>query len=260
MKKRTAIVLALLLALVAVFTLAAADEEADYAERYPESLIFDSEWAAEECHARIDCEDGGFRITVTQTAEYPNGYCWQYSALYNAENKTLESVSGSLDTITWREDGGFDLGDTVYEDGEATFAINEKGRLIWNDAKENAGEGVAFEKIGWFNGSKWTCDRADIEMDWEEEGYRVRVSWSSSAWETTEWAYSCFYDAATNTLSGMLGSKTDFTYDDNGNVVSWEEVYNDGEVTFSLDENGNLLWNDEKENAGEGMVFERDIF
>ena len=36
----------------------------------------------------------------------------------------------------------------VYEDGQATFSLDEEGHLIWTDEKENAGEGMLFEYIG----------------------------------------------------------------------------------------------------------------
>ena len=41
----------------------------------------------------------------------------------------------------------------------------------------------------------WVCDRASIEIVWEEEGFRVFISWGSSAAETSVWEYSCHYIA-----------------------------------------------------------------
>ena len=108
-----------------------------------------------------------------------------------------------------------------------------------------------------FSGT-WVCDRASIEMDWEEEGYRVLIQWSSSAWECTEWEYSGYYYEESNTVVTLpFGSRTEIVYDDSGEVVSLTEVYNDGEATFSFDEEGYLIWQDDKENAGEGMRFEK---
>ena len=104
----------------------------------------------------------------------------------------------------------------------------------------------------------WQCDRATAEMYWEEEGFKVLISWGSSAWETTEWEYSCFYHEDDNTLVSMpFGSRTDLVYDDNGNETSATTVYDDGQATFKIDENGHLIWIDEKENAGDGMLFEK---
>ena len=104
----------------------------------------------------------------------------------------------------------------------------------------------------------WACDRATLEMYWEEEGFRVLIRWGSSAWEHTEWEYSCYYHEENDTVVSMpFGIRTDFVYGDNGELVSATEVYNDGEATFSLDAEGRLHWQDEKENAGEGMAFDK---
>ena len=108
-----------------------------------------------------------------------------------------------------------------------------------------------------YSGS-WACDRASIEMNWEEEGYRVLISWGSSAWENSEWEYSCYYHEEDKTLVSMpFGSRTDYVYGDDGELVSATEIYSDGSATFSLDGEGKLIWQDEKENAGDGMRFER---
>lgn len=106
----------------------------------------------------------------------------------------------------------------------------------------------------------WRCDRAVIEMYWEEEGFKVTLRWGSSAFEETRWEYSCFYHEDDNTLVSMpFGMRTDLVYDENGLVTSATEVYDDGEAVFSLDEDGFLIWLDEKENAGEGMRFEKVV-
>ena len=104
----------------------------------------------------------------------------------------------------------------------------------------------------------WQCGRATIAMYWEEEGFKVLITWGSSAWEHTEWQYSCFYMEEDHTLSSVpFGTRTEFVYGDGGELVSAAEVYNDGEAVFSLDQEGYLLWQDMKENAGDGMRFEK---
>ena len=104
----------------------------------------------------------------------------------------------------------------------------------------------------------WVCDRASIEIIWEEEGFRVFISWGSSASETSEWEYSCYYDAETKSLEAMpTGIHTDNVYGEDGEIVSSTVIYDDGEATFTLDGEGHLLWNDVKEDAGKDMLFER---
>ena len=104
----------------------------------------------------------------------------------------------------------------------------------------------------------WICDRASIEMIWEEEGFRVFISWSSSAEETSEWEYSCYYNAETNSLEAMpTGIHSDNVYGADGEIISSTVIYEDGEATFTLDEEGHLLWHDAKEDAGKDMLFEK---
>jgi len=115
-------------------------------------------------------------------------------------------------------------------------------------AEENA---AAYEGV-------WQCGRATIALYWEEEGFKVQIRWGSSAWEHTEWEYSCHYREEDNTLlSTPFGVRTEYVYGDDGQLVSATEVYDDGEAAFSLDAEGFLLWQDMKENAGDGMRFEK---
>ena len=120
-----------------------------------------------------------------------------------------------------------------------------------SDSKPMPATAAAYE-------GEWQCDRATAELIWEEEGFRVMISWGSSAWETTQWEYSCFYHEDDNTVVSMpFGTKTDLVFDDNGNETSAAVAYEDGQATFKIDEEGHLIWIDEKENAGDGMHFEK---
>jgi hypothetical protein len=109
-----------------------------------------------------------------------------------------------------------------------------------------------------FDASAWQCDRAYMEIFFEEEGYRVFIEWGSSAWESRQWDYSCHLDRKTGTLISLpLGSCTDVVYADDGSVKSFVTRYEDGSAEFSLDDQGYLIWKDLKEDAGRDMRFER---
>lgn len=103
----------------------------------------------------------------------------------------------------------------------------------------------------------WQCDRATAEIIWEEEGYRVLIQWGSSAWELTEWEYSCYYQEADNTMVATDGSRAELTFNDAGEETACRVVYEDGKAVFSLDAEGCLIWQDQNENAGEGLRFVR---
>ena len=112
-------------------------------------------------------------------------------------------------------------------------------------------EAAAFEGI-------WACDRVNLEMTWEEEGFRVMITWGSSATESTMWEYNCFYNENDHSVASVLnnGIKTDMVFDENGELKSSTPVYEDGEAVFTLDEDNHLIWKDAKEDAGKDLHFE----
>ena len=155
---------------------------------------------------------------------------------------------------------GMDLGQPAQSglSGILEFEGSSEGVfLVWQDGRKNA-ESVRFEKAQSdpFEGT-WVCGRAAMEINREDDGYKVFISWGSSAAEHSEWEYSCVYDAEKNALVSMpFGTRSDIVFNEEGGIASEKLIYEDGEATFTLDADGHLLWQDEKENAGEDMHFE----
>ena len=101
----------------------------------------------------------------------------------------------------------------------------------------------------------WVCGRASMEITPDANGYDVEISWANSAAEVCEWSYFCLFDGE-KLMNHADGVNKDVTYAEDGS--STEVVnYEDGAVTFELNEDNMILWNDEKENAGDGMAFEK---
>lgn len=178
---------------------------------------------------------------------YNKGKFWAVP-ITEEENPELgeAKIAGTVGTFTftWKEDR---LVLTWVDDSQPDREV----RFERAEADAEPAGAAAFEGV-------WQCDRATIAMYWEEEGFKVLITWGSSAWEHTEWEYSCFYHDEDHTLVSMpFGTRTEIVYDDNGDLASATEIYNDGEAIFSLDEEGKLIWLDEKENAGDGMRFEK---
>ena len=46
-------------------------------------------------------------------------------------------------------------------------------------------------------------------------------------------------------------------FGEDGEIVTSNIVYEDGEAIFTLDADGHLLWQDAKADAGKDMIFER---
>ena len=102
------------------------------------------------------------------------------------------------------------------------------------------------------NGKRYPgCNRID-----EEDGvFDVFIMWDTSDTEQDIWEYTCTIDAESGVLKGE-GKKSHETIDDEGEVVSSEEIYADGAATFILEDNI-LIWDDANENVAQGMRFER---
>ena len=105
---------------------------------------------------------------------------------------------------------------------------------------------------------EWHCANAYIEIYWEEEGYKVLVHWSGYPAASTEWEYSCYYDEETNTIVSLpFGTRTEYLYNEKGEVSAYTQMYDDGEATFALTDDGQLIWMDEKEDVGKDLLFEK---
>ncbi len=185
--------------------------------------------------------------------------CWESAFLYD---------KGKFFDVPITDEADAELGEAVIAGSAGCFEMDQADDepliLRWINGespdepidfvREDAEEAAAIAR---FEG-EWQCDRAAIEVYWEEEGFKVLIRWGSSAWEHTEWEYSCYYHEDDGTLVSMpFGTRTEYVYSDDGEIVSATEAYSDGEAAFCLDEEGCLIWLDGKENAGEGMRFVR---
>ena len=243
----------LMLAMLLTCAAFAEEEEEDYAPMPEEAAVYEGKWACEQAGIEIFWEEVGFRVSIRWESTE-----WGYSCHYIEKDNTLISMpTGSRTEIVYNEAGDVESFHDVYNDGSAIFALDEEGYLIWRDEKEDAGKDMRFEKVDRYSGT-WVCGRASMEVDLEDGGYKVFITWPSSAAEVTEWEYGCLMDYINDALEAMpFGVCTKLVYGENGEIVSANVIYEDGEASFSLDEEGYLLWRDAKEDAGKEMRFER---
>ena len=233
MKKLLALFLVLCLSIAAV-TAFAEEDTVDYLESHPEAAAYVSVWVAEDGNWRIDSgdEDGGIRVSVVHKLGDNREDVWEYSASL-AQNGTLVAVPVGLhyqrDTVTdeWNV--------TYYEDGDAEFVIDENGKLVWKDLKEDAGKDLTFAKIGTFYGGRWM--KGDIEVifyDWYDGQYDIRLYRRGNDNAVLKDAIlKGDYDAVTDTVSatGEFEGENPFT------------------VTFSHDENRDVVWTENGEST-----------
>ena len=111
---------------------------------------FVGEWNDERMSIVVKATMEDYEVTVTGSGGAFSGAYWVYTCDYDADTDTLVSNGevASMVEYTYSEDGEDYSEEVVYEDGEAVFSLNDADQLIWEDKKENAGEGRAFEFVG----------------------------------------------------------------------------------------------------------------
>ena len=238
MKKMFALLLALCLALAAASALAEEDEFGYYPDENPESKPFVSTWIAENGDWRIEMygEDGGIKPYIVHKLGDNKEDIWEYATALNPEKTALTAVPFGLhyqqDTVSGNWDANY------YEDGDAVFTLNENGQLLWNDLKEDAGKGLAFDRIGNFFGGRWM--KGDVEVifyDWYDGEYDIRCyQYGENDAILADAILKGVYDPAADTITaeGFFDPDAPFT------------------VTFSYDEENNVVWTEN----GESTVLE----
>lgn len=104
---------------------------------------------------------------------------------------------------------------------------------------------------------EYQCDRAHatVECLGYDEAW-ISIEWGSSARETTNWVISGRLDTDTLSIEYTGCAKTDFIYDDNGEIKSDESEYEEvpGAVVFHDD--GTFTWRRDLSEPGDDMLFQ----
>lgn len=239
-------ILAALLAVLILPVLSAGEESMT-----PDSSAarFEGLWVDGDAQAEIVRDGSGFRATILK-----DGLLWRYWCLEQQDTGLLiDTGFGSLCEASAKSNGDVSIGDSLYDDGAATFSIDGEGRLIWSDEKENAGEGLAFVSAGRFAGS-WADGGAFVRITLEGDSYVIYATVDTTP--TPEWHYVCVFDPLTGTLDGV-GSMDWLTQREEDGLTLRETVLVDIAVTFSVSDEGALIWEDETDRAGDWLNLTR---
>ena len=123
------------------------DSEAEEAVEAAAGAFLGS-WACGRADLDVSEADGAYEVTIAWADSASEQVEWTYTCLYDDGVGVLYSIGPATKAIVEYDTGG-DVASsrTEYEDGSATFALDDMGRLIWDDAKENAGEDMAFTPV-----------------------------------------------------------------------------------------------------------------
>ncbi len=239
--------------------------DAEQAEYWEAAKAFLGTWQCDRATIEISPAGEDVQVLVYWGGSAFETSEWVYTCVFDEYENTLTSVGEATRTdVVFDESGEQQSADVLYTDGSAVFRLDGNGCLVWEDGKENAGDGMAFERVddgeaelaARFAG-RWAAGRATIEIEPEDDAWRVNVLWGNSAADSIVWDYTCVYDEEMDALISVGGAtKKDVFYGEDGEIASEELLYNDGAALFELDADGNLRWNDAVEDIAEDMPFE----
>lgn len=120
-------------------------QKSDYTY-YPESEAYVGNWASGDFALKIAHSEEDYNLfccAVTRMdADGKTGECWVYDSCgYDDIGRALScEMIGIHSNITVDEDDECVSADQLYDDGAASFALNEDGTLTWTDHKQGPGE------------------------------------------------------------------------------------------------------------------------
>ena len=106
----------------------------------------------------------------------------------------------------------------------------------------------------------YQCDRASIEVLPEgSDSAKIVVEWGGSAYSNAEWVMSGKYYSDDKTVEINDCVKTEYEYEENGDIKNQEEVYVGGHafIKFKEGEPPTLTWEDIQEHVADDMEFVR---
>ena len=132
--------------------------------------------------------------------------------------------------------------------------------LMFSSCSNKASSGDDGQNPGMNFVGNYVCGRACITITCtdSENGMAANVTWSSSAAENSTWDMSGTFDPETLQFEYHDCVRTDYVYDESGEVASQEEVFTGGHgfMTFTDGNPLSLTWQEDQEKVADDMVFE----
>ena len=104
--------------------------------------LFVGEWVSGESWISVTLRRGVYDVLVVVEVSEDEAHIWEYTcaldesgALVGTGVKTVEISDDAIDEVTET---------VIFDDGQAVFTL-DGDTLLWNDAKEDAGQGMVFE-------------------------------------------------------------------------------------------------------------------
>ena len=134
-------ILALLLALLLLGCVALADAPDPVAD-------YEGEWVSDRALLTVEELDDIVYCTVSWANSAFENVEWEYTAAFDEAAGGLATRTGAKRVVTYGDDGEVASSEEEYNDGAATFTLNDDGTLTWTDLKAVPGEStLVFERV-----------------------------------------------------------------------------------------------------------------
>ena len=109
--------------------------------------------AAAETPAEPETPAGDvYKVGIVWGSSYNEVCRWDYTCTLDKEGKVLSDPGTGIRTdIVFGAEGATETAEVIYSDGAAEFTINQEGKLLWNDKKEDAAQDMAFERVSFYS-------------------------------------------------------------------------------------------------------------
>ena len=103
-----------------------------------------------------------YKVGIVWGSSYNEVCRWDYTCTLDKEGKVLSDPGTGIRTdIVFGAEGATETAKVVYSDGAAEFTIDQDGKLLWNDKKEDAAQDMAFERVSFYSEVPSAEDLAD---------------------------------------------------------------------------------------------------
>ena len=131
---------------------AAAEEKAKAAGTETSAAEETSKAAGTETPAAETPAGDVYKVGILWGSSYNEVCRWDYTCTLDKEGKILSDPGTGIRTdIVFGAEGVPETATVVFTDGSAEFTIDQEGKLLWNDKKEDAAQDMAFERVSFYS-------------------------------------------------------------------------------------------------------------
>ena len=170
-------------------------------------------------------------------------------AFIKNDSLKIETVTAKATTKTTAKKA--ETTKTTAKKAETTKAATKKAETTKAAPAEEDGQNPVMNFIGRYGSGRCTID---VDCQGKKDAH-FRVTWGSSAAETSEWTMSGTFDEKTQSVRYTNGVKRTTVFNEDGTVALSTVEYTGGKGTFTFHDGGALTWSDSQEHIADGMTF-----